>query len=167
MQRRVFVTSARIHTIESFYGWHIDVLSFILPNLPIHNSLSSISRDLSKIYWKRLNICTTRVELYILVCQTQTIWVFVKLNAAVTIFNETPPPDLKPFNIILLLPSDVDSIVMRELAEFPSNSIIPAKVNVTFTPTSTCATWAPERYRPALRFTHSRGCFRALNGALP
>lgn len=70
------------------------------------------------------------MELYI---YTQNIWVFVKLNAAVANFNETHPPDLKSFKI-LLLPSDVDSIVMRELAEFPSNSIIPTKANVTFAP---------------------------------
>lgn len=50
------------------------------------------------------------MELYILVRLT---------NAAVTIFNETRPPDLKPSNI-LLLPSNVDSVVMHELVEFPS-----------------------------------------------
>jgi hypothetical protein len=43
----------------------------------------------------------------------------VELNATGTIFNETHPPDLK-FSNILLLPSDVDSIVMHELADFPS-----------------------------------------------
>lgn len=53
----------------------------------------------------------THVELYILVRQISC--------RSLQIFHKTRHPDLKPSNI-LLLPSDVDTIVMHELAEYPS-----------------------------------------------
>jgi hypothetical protein len=80
---------------------------------PIRVSLSSLFCELSSTYSKHSNIYTTHAELFILVRSNHAL-----INQK--LFNERRlPPDLKPSNI-LLLPSNIDSIVMHELAELPS-----------------------------------------------